>query len=62
MRANEPNRVKPPVEQRRIEGPIPEYDKYDRYTGYDYFRCRVCGAESMPGSYTHPTVPTICSV
>jgi len=47
MEANEPNRVKRPVEQRRIEGPIPEYDKYDRYTGYDYFRCRVCGAESM---------------
>lgn len=47
MQSNEPNRVKRPVDERRIEGPIPEYDKYDRYTGHDYFRCRVCGAESL---------------
>jgi hypothetical protein len=31
----------------RIDGPIPEIDKFDRYTGYDYYRCRRCGAEAM---------------
>jgi hypothetical protein len=30
-----------------IEGPIPEFDKYDDYTGYDYFRCTGCGVEAM---------------
>lgn len=24
-----------------------EFDQYDRYTGYDYFRCTRCGAERM---------------
>ena len=31
----------------RIEGPIPEMDKYGTYTGHDYFRCRSCGREAM---------------
>lgn len=31
----------------RIEGPIPEFDKYGDYTGYTYVRCRDCGAEAM---------------
>jgi hypothetical protein len=32
---------------RRIDGPIPELDKFDRYTGYDYYRCTNCGREAM---------------
>lgn len=49
MRQHEPDRLKSPVndDERRIEGPIREYDKYDRYTGYDYYRCTNCGRESM---------------
>ena len=35
----------------RIDGPIPEFDKYGRYTGYDYFRCTHCGAEAMRTAY-----------
>lgn len=31
----------------RIEGPIPEFDKYGNATGYDYFRCTGCGVEAM---------------
>jgi hypothetical protein len=30
-----------------IEGPIPEFDKYGRYTGADYYRCAGCGTEAM---------------
>lgn len=33
--------------QTRIEGPIPEFDKYHEYTGYDYYRCCACGAEAI---------------
>jgi len=32
---------------RRIAGPIPEYNRFDEYTGTTYFRCRNCGAESL---------------
>ncbi len=31
----------------RIEGPIPEFNKYGDYTGYDFFRCTGCGVEAM---------------
>ena len=31
----------------RIEGPIRELNKFDEFTGYDYYRCRNCGAEAM---------------
>ena len=31
----------------QIRGPIPEFDKYDRYTGADYYRCTGCGDEAM---------------
>ena len=30
----------------RIQGPFREFDKYDRSTGVQYFRCRDCGVES----------------
>lgn len=29
-----------------IEGPIPEFDKHDHYTGTDYYRCTGCGIEA----------------
>ncbi|UXF51013.1 MAG: hypothetical protein HQRvContig04_10 [Haloquadratum phage sp.] len=32
---------------RRIEGPIPEYNRFDEYTGVTYYRCRNCGAEAL---------------
>ena len=32
---------------RRIEGPIPEYNRFGEYTGTEYYRCRDCGAESL---------------
>ena len=47
MEPNVTDRFKDPVPERRIAGPIPEYDQYDRPTGYDYFRCTVCGREAM---------------
>jgi len=31
----------------QIRGPIPEFDKYDRYTVADYYRCAGCGLEAM---------------
>jgi hypothetical protein len=33
--------------ERRIAGPIPEYNKFDEYTGTTYYRCTRCGAESL---------------
>ncbi|ELY96699.1 hypothetical protein C482_15031 [Natrialba chahannaoensis JCM 10990] len=33
--------------ERRIEGPIPKFNKYGNATGYDYFRRIGCGAEAM---------------
>jgi len=33
--------------ERRIEGPIPEYNRFGEYTGTEYFRCTACGAESL---------------
>lgn len=47
MTTNNSDRDKHPVPTRRIDGPIAEYDQYDRYTGYDYYRCRACGTEAM---------------
>jgi hypothetical protein len=38
---------KSPASERRIAGPIPEYNKFGEYTGYTYFRCRNCGAEAL---------------
>lgn len=34
-------------DRRRIEGPIPEYNRFSEYTGTTYYRCRDCGAESL---------------
>lgn len=34
-------------DEARIEGPIPEFNKYGNPTGYDYFRCTGCGVEAM---------------
>lgn len=31
----------------RLEGPLPEFNKYGNYTGEDYYRCGDCGAEAM---------------
>lgn len=31
----------------RIEGPIREFDRDDRPTGFPYYRCGVCGRASM---------------
>jgi hypothetical protein len=45
MATNAPEAHKSPRD--RIDGPIPEFDAWDRYTGYDYFRCRNCGREAM---------------
>ena len=47
MSTNDCDRHKDPVTERRIEGPIPEYDRFDQYTGYTYFRCTECGRESL---------------
>ena len=47
MSYNATHRFKEPVPTSRIAGPIMEFDKFDRYTGYDYFRCTECGAESL---------------
>jgi len=47
MSANDTDRDKHPVPERRIAGPLMEFDQYDQYTGYDYFRCRSCGRESL---------------
>ncbi|RAW44070.1 hypothetical protein DQW50_16225 [Halorubrum sp. 48-1-W] len=33
--------------ERRIAGPLPEYNRFDEYTGADYYRCRRCGAEAL---------------
>jgi len=32
---------------RRITGPLPEYNKFDEYTGVTYYRCRRCEAEAL---------------
>lgn len=45
MATNAPEAHKSPRD--RIDGPIPEFDKFDRYTGCDYYRCRNCGREAM---------------
>jgi len=37
----------PGATERRIAGPIPEYNKFGEYTGVTYFRCRNCGAEAL---------------
>jgi len=38
---------KSPASERRIAGPIPEYNRFGEYTGVTYYRCRACGAESL---------------
>ena len=35
------------TDRRRIAGPIPEYNKFDEYTGTTYYRCRRCEAEAL---------------
>jgi len=47
MSQYEPSRDKSSGATRRIEGPIPEYNKFGEYTGTTYFRCTECGAESL---------------
>ena len=47
MEVNDTDRDKDPVPERRIAGPLMEFDQYDQYTGYDYYRCRACGRESL---------------
>ncbi|MFC6975837.1 hypothetical protein ACFQL1_15995 [Halomicroarcula sp. GCM10025709] len=31
----------------RIEGPIPEFDKFGQHTGEHFYRCTDCRAEAM---------------
>jgi hypothetical protein len=31
----------------RIEGPLPEFNKYGNYTGENYDRCGDCSAEGI---------------
>jgi len=33
--------------ERRIAGPIPEYNRFDEWTGTTYYRCTACGAEAL---------------
>jgi len=47
MSEHAPRGEKPPRTERRIAGPIPEYNKFGEYTGTTYFKCRNCGAESL---------------
>jgi len=47
MSSNVRDRDKHPVSERRIEGPIPEHNRFGEFTGTTYFRCRDCGAESL---------------
>lgn len=35
------------LDRRRIEGPIPEIDKFGQTTGVTYYRCSTCGTEAM---------------
>jgi len=47
MSHNAPDRHKEPVPtSRRIDGPIPERNRFDEFTGVTFFRCR-CGAEAL---------------
>jgi hypothetical protein len=32
---------------RRIEGPIQERNRFDEFTGYEYYECRDCGRQAM---------------
>jgi len=47
MCANARGGDKSPASERRIAGPIPEYNRFGEYTGTTYFQCRACGAESL---------------
>lgn len=47
MTTNESRPQKDRAHERRIAGPIPEYNQYDEYTGTTYYRCRVCEAEAL---------------
>ena len=42
---------KDPTHERRIEGPIPEHNRFGEFTGVTYFRCRRCGAEALGRIY-----------
>jgi len=41
------SRDKDPGAERRIDGPIPEYNRFSEFTGTTYYRCTNCGAESL---------------
>jgi len=45
---------------RRIEGPIQEFDKYGESTGAEYYRCSVCGTESMRERNLTKCCPVAC--
>ena len=47
MTTDEPARDKSSGTERRIAGPLPEYNRFDEYTGVTYFRCSVCQAEAL---------------
>ena len=47
MSLNVRDRDKHPVSDRRIDGPIPEYNQFSEFTGTTYFRCRRCDAEAL---------------
>ena len=47
MCANARSGDKSPTSERRIAGPIPEYNKFGEYTGVTYYRCRNCEADSL---------------
>jgi hypothetical protein len=47
MSDHAPRGEKAPRTERRIAGPIREYNRYDQYTGYTYYRCRECEAEAL---------------
>jgi len=47
MSQDVPRGHKSPRTTRRIDGPIPEYNRHGDYTGVTYYRCTACGAESL---------------
>ena len=47
MSTHTPERDKHTLTDRRIEGPLPEYNRFDEFTGVTYFRCRSCAAEAL---------------
>ena len=47
MSSLDASRDKHPGAERRIAGPIHEFDRFDRPTGTTYYRCTRCGAEAL---------------